>query len=80
MLKNGIRHVSFAIEQAVGAGNSPDLQSGGARSESRPGHRMTEIFVIFLTLAKQILGKYLKLGHNRFFPHAFLFIIHYLTL
>jgi hypothetical protein len=34
------------------------------------------MFMVFLTPFRQILGQYLKLGHNGFLPHPLPFIIH----
>jgi hypothetical protein len=39
---------------------------------------LTEVFVVFLIFSRQIVGKYLKLGHDPFPPHPFHFLIAYL--
>jgi hypothetical protein len=43
---------------------------------SRRPATLTEVFVIFLSRFRQILGQYLKLGHSRFLSRPFQFIIH----
>jgi hypothetical protein len=38
---------------------------------------LTEVLRVLLSPSKQMLGKYLKLGHGRFLPYPFQFIIHW---
>jgi hypothetical protein len=56
--------------------------SGGPGFKSRPGGRLPwlRVFMVFLSPSRQMLGQYLKLGHDRFLPHPFQFIVHYLPL
>jgi hypothetical protein len=37
---------------------------------------VTDFFVFFLSLSRQVLGWYLKLGHDRFLPPFFLLTVH----
>jgi hypothetical protein len=36
---------------------------------------MIEVIVVFLGLSRQLLGQYLKLGHDSFFPRHFQFTL-----
>jgi hypothetical protein len=37
------------------------------------------LMVVFLSLPRQMLGQYLKLGHDQFHPHVIQFIVHNLV-
>jgi hypothetical protein len=65
-------------EQAGASDRTSELLSGGARYESRMGHRMLRLrcSVVFLSISRRIWGYYNKLGYCRFLPYPFHFIIH----
>jgi hypothetical protein len=57
----------------------PASYSGGRGFKSRPGDQLfwLRFLVVFLSPSRQMPGYYLKLGHDRFLPHPFQFIVHY---
>lgn len=65
------------IMQIGSIGKASDLHSTGFQFKSWPGHRLFwQVFVVSPSPSIQMLGKYLKVGHEIFLPHPFEFIIH----
>jgi hypothetical protein len=55
---------------------TPTSNLGGSSIKSRPGDRLLWVsFVVFLSPSRQIPGYHLRLGHDRFLPNTFQFII-----
>jgi hypothetical protein len=69
-----IRNTDYAGSR----GNTADLHSRGNKFESRREHLNSRlmIFFIFLTISRQILGYYLKLGIRHFGLRSLQFVIH----
>jgi hypothetical protein len=57
---------------------TPALYSGGPGYKSRCRLSLPRVFVVFLCPSRQMLGQYLKLGHDRFFTVSFQCIIRYI--
>jgi hypothetical protein len=58
--------------------NTSASYSGCPWFKSRPGNSLSwlRLFMVFFSPSRQILGLYLKLGHDHFLIHPFQFIIH----
>jgi hypothetical protein len=70
-------HLQLLTEQIGSSGNASDLYSRGAWFESELGYYPDWGFLFFLRPSSQMLGYYLKLGNDYFFPHSFQFISQY---
>ena len=68
-----LRH-SVICEHACSGGNTSNLHFRGSHFEFRPRHRLSWLFVIFLSSRKQIPGKYLSRAWP--FPNPPQFITH----
>jgi hypothetical protein len=55
------------------SGNTMDLYSDGARSESRPGHRISQLRFPHSLLAKPAIIP--RSGYDRFLPNRFLILL-----
>jgi hypothetical protein len=63
-------------ERCVQVFNTLASHSGGPVLKFRLGDQLSwQVFVVFLGLSRQMPVQYLKLGHERFLPHPFQFII-----
>jgi hypothetical protein len=67
-------HRVISAEKVGSVDNNSDLYSGGIRFDSRHGYRQSWLRFFFAILG-QMLGYFLTLGHARFLPHSFTFII-----
>jgi hypothetical protein len=64
----------FTQSQVGSSGNACDLQAGGAGSTLGRDTDFSEVSVVFLSLFMLMTGKYLRLGHDRFFSRYFQFV------
>jgi hypothetical protein len=62
--------------------NTPASYSGGPGFKRRPGDRLSwlRVFVVFLSPSRPTRESALKLGHDRFLPKPFQYVIHLLPL
>lgn len=59
-------------------GSTPALYSGGTRNKSLPRDWLSwQVVVVFLSLSKNMLVHFLKLGHDCFLSHPFQIICYY---
>jgi hypothetical protein len=73
---------SVTVSRVFTEHHNPALYSGGSWvqiSAQRPA-TLTEVFCGFFSPSRWLPESYLKLGHNRFLPNPFQFIIHLSTI
>jgi hypothetical protein len=74
MLLSSYLSDNAATQQVGSGGYIADLYAESAKFEPRLGH-LFRFSMIFLTPSTQTAGWYFKLGHNRYIPRHFQFII-----